>query len=230
MIPIRDETPNRRPALATMAIIAVNVGVWLYCLTLTRQAEMAFNYIFGATPAFILGPAPAELPLPPLATLLSYQFVHGGFWHLAGNMLYLWIFGASLEDALGRGRFVVFYLLGGVLSGLAQVLSGPGEIVPIIGASGAVAMVLGGYLALFPRRNVLILLWLIFFVRVIRVPAVIFLGLWFFFQVLGSAEGVAWMAHIGGFVAGLVLARPFLPSGRPRWPGARPGGGGPTYH
>lgn len=220
MIPLRDDAPRRGPALMTMALIAANVAVWLYSLGLGRQAEALFNYMYGAVPAFIFGHAPQGLPLPPLATLITYQFVHGGFLHLAGNMLYLWIFGASLEQAMGRARYLAFYLLGGVISGLTQVVFSAGEMIPVIGASGSVAMVLGAYLMLFPRRNVLVLIWLLFLVQTIKVPAVIFLGLWFFFQVMGSGGGVAWMAHIGGFVAGLLLVRSFMP--RPK---ARPGGG-----
>jgi membrane associated rhomboid family serine protease len=133
-------------------------------------------------------------------------------------MLYLWIFGNNVEDALGPWRYALFYLLGGVLAGLAHVAAAPGSPVPTIGASGAVAANLGAYFLLHPRAKVSVLLWLFVFVQVVRVPAVVLLGLWFFLQVLGlggaGVANVAWTAHVGGFVAGLALVRLFLP--RPR--------------
>jgi membrane associated rhomboid family serine protease len=160
-----------------------------------------------------LGQPPPPPGLPPrLLTLFSAMFLHGGPWHLMGNMLYLWIFGRNLEDALGHGRYVAFYLLGGLAASLVFVASEPGDMVPMIGASGAVAAVLGAYLVLFPRAKVLVLLWFFFLVQLVRVPAVLLLAVWFLLQVLGlGGSGVAWMAHIGGFVAGLLLVRWFVP-------------------
>ena len=221
MIPIRDENPTQGTPYVTLGFIAINVLVYLYQLVLPAQEELIFTYRYGVVPALLTGAFP---PPPPLAgfpqplTLITSMFLHGGFFHLAGNMLYLWIFGNNIEDRLGPVRFVAFYLLGGVLAGLAHVLAGPDSQLPMIGASGAIAAVLGAYFLLYPRTNVVVLIWFFFFVQLIRVPAVIVLGAWFLFQVLGSGgPGVAWMAHIGGFVVGLVLIRFFLPSsGRPR--------------
>ena len=135
--------------------------------------------------------------------------------HLAGNMLYLWIFGNNIEDMLGPFRFILFYLTGGLLAGLAQVAVAPGSEIPMVGASGAIAAVLGAYLVLYPRHRVVVLVIFFFFIQLVRVPAILVLGVWFLFQVLGAGStSVAWMAHIGGFVAGLLLIRFFLP--RPR--------------
>jgi membrane associated rhomboid family serine protease len=142
------------------------------------------------------------------------MFLHGGLLHLAGNLLYLWIFGNNVEDRLGPARFLAFYLLGGVLAALAFLLTEPAAMTPMIGASGAIAAVLGAYFVLYPRARVVVLVWFFFFVNFVRVPAVVVLGIWFLLQVLGlGGEGVAWMAHIGGFVAGMALVRPFLPRG-----------------
>jgi membrane associated rhomboid family serine protease len=156
---------------------------------------------------------------PTWLTLFTSMFMHGGFLHIIGNMLFLWIFGNNVEDSMGRGRFVAFYLLGGLAALAGQVLASPNSTAPTIGASGAVAAVLGGYLLLYPRARVLTLVFIIFFVTVIEVPAVLMLGFWFLQQVyfgaaelsdpLGGGAGVAYWAHIGGFVFGLVLIRAF---------------------
>ncbi|MCF8040895.1 MAG: rhomboid family intramembrane serine protease [Desulfarculaceae bacterium] len=226
MIPIRDENPIQGTPYVTLGIIALNVLVYLYQLVLPAQRELVFVYQYGVVPALLTGSVAVPEPLawlPQPLTLVTSVFLHGGFFHLAGNMLYLWIFGNNIEDRLGPVRFVAFYLLGGVLASLAHVLAGPASQLPMIGASGAIAAVLGAYFLLYPRANVVVLIWFFFFVQLIRVPAVIVLGVWFLFQVLGSGgPGVAWMAHIGGFVVGLVLIRFFLPSG------SRPRGRGPS--
>ncbi|MCB2192116.1 MAG: rhomboid family intramembrane serine protease [Deltaproteobacteria bacterium] len=226
MIPIRDDNPIQGTPYITLGLIALNVLVYLYQLVLPAQQELIFVYRYGVVPALITGQVPVPEPLagvPQPLTLLTAVFLHGGFFHLAGNMLYLWIFGNNIEDRLGPVRFVLFYLLGGVLASLAHVLVDPSSQLPMIGASGAIAAVLGAYFLLYPRANVVVLIWFFFFVQLIRVPAVIVLGLWFLFQVLGSGgPGVAWMAHIGGFVVGLVLIRFFLPpTGRPPKRGPR---------
>lgn len=221
MIPIRDENPLQGTPYVTLGIIALNVAVYLYQLLLPAQDEMVFVYQYGVVPALLTGAVPAPPPLagfPQPLTLLTAVFLHGGILHLAGNMLYLWIFGNNVEVRLGPVRFVVFYLLGGVLASLAHVLVDPGSQLPMIGASGAIAAVLGAYFLLYPRAKVVVLVWFFFLVQLIKVPAVLVLGVWFLFQVLGSGgPGVAWMAHIGGFVVGLALIRFFLPRpGRPR--------------
>ena len=161
-----------------------------------------------------------DTPIPVYLTLISAMFMHGSLMHLLGNMLYLWIFGDNLEDAMGHGRYLVFYLLTGVLAGLAHVMvtasSGMNPLVPCLGASGAISGILGGYIVLFPHRRVRVI-WLY---QVMQVPAIVALGVWFLFQLLSGAGsagtaggGVAYGAHIGGFIAGVVLVRFF---GRPR--------------
>jgi membrane associated rhomboid family serine protease len=148
-------------------------------------------------------------------TILTSMFMHGGLLHIAGNMLFLWIFGNNIEDSMGRGRFILFYLLGGAVALLAQALAGPNAAVPTIGASGAVAAVLGGYALLYPRARVVTFVIIIFFITLIELPAFVVLGLWFLLQLLnGTADqvgqgGVAYFAHIGGFVFGLVLIKRF---------------------
>ncbi|MCB2225280.1 MAG: rhomboid family intramembrane serine protease [Desulfarculaceae bacterium] len=215
MLPLKDENPTQGIPYLTLGIIGLNVLVYLYQLSLAPRAEYVFLYQYGVVPAWLTGeqPTPQMLAwLPQPLTLLTCMFLHGGFFHLAGNMLYLWIFGNNIEDRLGPVRFGLFYLLGGVLANLAHVIASPGSQLPMVGASGAIAAVLGAYFLLYPRANVVVLLWLLFYVQLIRVPAVVVLGVWFLLQVVGrGGPGVAWMAHIGGFVIGLVLVRLFLP-------------------
>ena len=175
---------------------------------------MAAVLALGVTPATLLGDArlPPELYLvPPVATVFSSMFLHGGFMHLAGNMLYLWIFGNNIEDSMGHTRFVIFYLLCGVAAVLAQAWPNPDSTIPMIGASGAISGVLGAYLLLFPRAHVLVLIPLGAFSRLVPLPAMVVLGFWFVLQLIssaftdGSQGGVAFGAHIGGFVAGMIL-------------------------
>jgi membrane associated rhomboid family serine protease len=152
-----------------------------------------------------------EIPLP--LTIFSSMFLHGGFLHLFGNMLYLWIFGNNIEDTLGHLRFLLFYLVCGLVAGLAQVFSNPESTVPMIGASGAVAGVLGAYLLLFPGARILTLFFIFIFIKFVRLPALVVLGFWFFIQLLGvwggSISNVAFFAHVGGFIAGLILVKIF---------------------
>lgn len=215
MIPLKSDLPTRGRPLASLVLIVLNLAVYLYQFGLSPPAEHLFIMEYGLVPGWLSGlgrpgPPPGFLPRP--LTLLSAMFLHGGLLHLAGNMLYLWIFGPAIEDALGRGRYLLFYLLGGVLASLVFVLGEPAGMLPMIGASGAVAAVLGAYLVLFPRARVLVLFWFFFLVQTARVPALFLLGIWFLWQVLGlGGPGVAWMAHIGGFVAGLLMVRLFLP-------------------
>lgn len=215
MIPIRDENPIQGTPYVTLALIALNLAVYGYQFILPPQAAYVFLHQYGVVPVWLTGQAPVPAPLawlPQPFTLLSSMFLHGGIFHLAGNMLYLWIFGNNIEDALGPVRFIAFYLIGGLAASLAHVVTGPASPLPMIGASGAIAAVLGAYFLLYPRANVVVLLWFFVLVRFIRVPAVFVLGAWFLLQVVGfGGPGVAWMAHIGGFVVGLVLIRFFLP-------------------
>jgi membrane associated rhomboid family serine protease len=226
MIPIRDDNPAHRPPLVTVAFIAVCVAVFLWQLSLDPRAQEAAVYSWGMIPAVLLGEArlPAELArVPPAMTLVTSMFLHGSWGHLLGNMLYLWIFGNNIEDRLGHGRFVLFYLACGLGAAAAQILPDPGSRIPMIGASGAISGVLGAYMLLYPHARILVLIPL-GFMFLHHVRAVWLLGVWFALQIISAlaappgAGGVAWWAHIGGFVAGLVLALPLRRAVRRRGP------------
>jgi membrane associated rhomboid family serine protease len=215
MIPLKDDVPTLTFPYVTIAVIAVNVFVFMYQLTLGASGTENFIYSAAAIPYEIthfVDIRPRSF-VPPPFTLFTAMFVHGGLLHLAGNMLFLWIFGDNIEDVLGHFRYILFYLASGVIASLAHVLVEPSSIMPMIGASGAIAGVLGAYFLLFPRAQVLTLVFLIFFVTVVRIPAVIFLGFWFLLQIFSSGYGggIAWYAHIGGFMAGaagIMLLKP----------------------
>ena len=213
MIPLKDDNPTRTFPFVTILIIVTNIVVYIYQLTLGQKAETLFILRAGAIPYEIIHFADIH-PLafiPPPLTLFSAMFIHGGFLHVAGNMLYLWIFGDNIEDRLGHFRFIVFYLLSGLIASLAHIIILPNSAIPMIGASGAIAGVLGAYFLLYPRAHVLTLVFFFFFVDIIRIPALVFLGLWFVFQILssGAGGGIAWYAHIGGFIGGAVLVKLF---------------------
>ncbi|HLD14615.1 MAG TPA: rhomboid family intramembrane serine protease [Burkholderiales bacterium] len=214
MIPLRDDNPTSITPFVTYAFIAACILVFLWQMSLGEKGFEAAVLALGVTPAILLGDArlPPELYLvPPVATVFSSMFLHGGFMHLAGNMLYLWIFGNNVEDSMGHVRFVIFYLLCGVAAVLAQAWPNPDSTIPMIGASGAISGVLGAYLLLFPRAHVLVLIPLGMFSRMVPLPAMVVLGFWFVLQLIstalsdGSQGGVAFGAHIGGFVAGMAL-------------------------
>jgi membrane associated rhomboid family serine protease len=210
MIPIRDENPTHITPVVNYLLIALNVIAFIAQLTLGATDDAAVYQ-------FALVPAELTRNLSPfnIATIFTSMFMHGGLAHIAGNMLYLWIFGDNVEDALGHGRYLFFYLLGGVVASGAHILTNPASQIPTVGASGAIAAVLGAYLILYPRSRVLTLIPLGFFLRLTMLPAIIVLGLWFVLQLfqgvlaLGGPDvgGIAFWAHIGGFVAGLVLAK-----------------------
>ena len=215
MIPLSDDNPTERPPLVTVSAIIACSLVFLYQATLPERPGEAFVYHYGAIPAVVTGQAglPPELAsLPGYASLVTSMFLHGGWMHLIGNMLYLWIFGNNVEDAMGHGRFVAFYLLSGVLAAYAHIVTDPSSTIPMVGASGAISGILGAYILLFPHAQVLVLIPLGMFTRMMHVPAWIVLGLWFGMQVLSGGMslgreggGVAFFAHIGGFVVGMVL-------------------------
>ncbi|HYY16622.1 MAG TPA: rhomboid family intramembrane serine protease [Gammaproteobacteria bacterium] len=219
MIPLRDNIPLKIVPITTRATVVICVLVFLWQLWQGRRIGFGLlPYRFGVIPAILVGDynLPAGLSrVPPEMTLLTYMFLHGGWMHLIGNMLYLWIFGDNVEEALGHGRFLVFYLLCGIAAALGQAQLQPASEVPMIGASGAISGVLAAYALLYPHAQVLIVIPFGFFAKLIHMPAIILLGLWFVFQVLNSlweglhAGGIAWFAHIGGFIAGLVLV-PFF--------------------
>jgi len=229
-LPLFDDTPSGRPAFITWLLIAACAVVFLWQRSLSPDDETAVVFGLGLVPAVLTGEAdlvPDLQLVPGVAALLTSMFLHGGWLHLIGNMLYLWIFGDNVEDAMGHGRFVVFYLACGVVAALAQVWADPGSRTPMIGASGAIAGVLGAYLLLNPRANVGVLLVIVFYVRIILVPAVFVLGLWFLMQLVDGAHtpadegGVAYAAHVGGFLAGMALIPWFKRPGVPLFAGRR---------
>jgi membrane associated rhomboid family serine protease len=219
MLPLRDHNPSTRPALVTYALIAVNIAVFLSYfpqLSSDQQALRFFNQ-WGIVPRQLVAGGDGF-------SLISAMFLHGGWMHLAGNMLFLWIFGDNLEETLGHWRYLGFYLLCGIVAALAQVMADTNSTVPTVGASGAIAGVMGGYLLLFPRARVDVLLVFVVFFRVFALPAWVLLVYWFAVQILGgsaadpSGGGVAYWAHAGGFVCGLVLMLPrWLRLGGPRF-------------
>ncbi len=230
MIPLRDYRPSHVTPYVSYALLALNVGAFLYQLLLQGQVSdvragtgfisegqvLVFKY--GVVPCKLFGDCPAnttlDAALPAWMTLFTSMFMHGGLMHLGGNMLYLWIFGDNVEAAFGHVKFLAFYLLCGLAAALAQALPDLNSATPMIGASGAISGVLGAYLFLFPHARVLTLVPIFFFVQFIELPALIVLGLWFGLQLFsalsGAGGGVAFMAHVGGFVAGAALYRLFL--------------------
>jgi membrane associated rhomboid family serine protease len=214
MIPLRDDNPSGTPQIVTIAFIVMCVLVFLWQLSFGPQGGQRIVYALGVVPASLLGQGqlPPELSLvSPWMTVFTSMFMHGGWMHLIGNMLYLWIFGDNVEDSMGHGRFVVFYLLCGIAAVLAQALPDPASTIPMVGASGAISGVLGAYLLLYPHARVLVAIPLGFLLHTMRIPAGLVLVLWFGLQLFSSAMaqpgqgGVAFRAHIGGFVAGMIL-------------------------
>jgi rhomboid family protein len=212
MIPLHDDNPTELTPVITVGLIAACVAVFLWQISLGRAQPRALMAL-GLIPAVLLGDAelaPDLAVVPPEATLITSMFLHGGFLHLAGNMLYLWIFGNNVEDAMGHGRFFVFYALCGIAAALAQALPDPASTVPMIGASGAISGVLGAYVLLYPHARVLVGIPLGLILATVTLKAVWVLGLWFAMQLVssllaGGQGGVAWHAHLGGFIAGLLL-------------------------
>ena len=244
MFPLRDNIPHRRTPILTLGIIVACCVVYFFFEGgLWNLGEKGDERVleYGAIPYEVthpgsdcgVDPATAQVvcedqegvqgeapeQAPWWITVFTSMFMHGSLLHLGGNMLFLWIFGGNIEDSMGRGRFVVFYLLGGVAALLAQVAIDPDATVPTVGASGAIAAVLGGYAVLYPRARVVTLIFIIIIFTIIELPALVVLGLWFLLQVLYGASdlaqplagsgGVAYFAHIGGFVFGLVLIKLF---------------------
>jgi membrane associated rhomboid family serine protease len=209
MFPLRDHNPSATTPYVTYAIIAANIVVFLIELPFMGD-DYALAGFFDHW-AMIPGRIAAGSDLH---TLISSMFLHAGFMHIAGNMLFLWIFGDNLEDQMGHVGFLIFYLATGLAAGAAQIAADPASMIPTVGASGAIAGVMGGYLLLFPRARVDVLLILVVFFRVFSIPAWIMLILWFGLQVFGglgtpeAGGGVAYWAHVGGFVAGLLLTLP----------------------
>jgi membrane associated rhomboid family serine protease len=220
MIPLHDDNPTEINPIVTIALIVACSLVFLYEASLPEKAGEAFVFAYGAIPASIFGydknlpDVPVEFPVT--LTLLTSMFLHGGWMHLIGNMLYLWIFGNNVEDVMGHVKFVIFYVVCGILAAMSHALTDPSSGVPMVGASGAISGVLGAYLLLFPRAQVMVLIPMGIFTRTMYVPAWIVLGFWFVLQLLSGGMslgqgggGVAWFAHVGGFVAGMALIGAF---------------------
>lgn len=209
-LPLRDENPTRRFPVITVLLIALNIGIFLWQSFspgglephIIRLATIPYEITHFRS----LDP---EVRIPPWLTLLTAMFIHGSLFHLLGNMLYLWIFGNNVEDVLGGIRYLLFYFICGLAASLTHIAFHPDSRVPMVGASGAIAGVLGAYFILFPGARVLTLVFFFFFIRIVPIPAGLVLGLWFLMQVLnvGLGGGVAWFAHIGGFLAGVLLIR-----------------------
>jgi rhomboid family protein len=231
VIPYRDENPTTLTPVVTVGIIALNVAAWLFVEGFgSSNAVAAAVCNYGLIPGEVLRRLPpgsgidlgagmfcAVDPGPQYWTVLTSMFMHGSWMHLIGNMVFFWVFGNNIEDAMGHARFAVFYLLCGIAAAAAQTFVSPASPIPMVGASGAISGVLGSYLLLYPRVRVHALLPLFFYITTITLPAYVMLGYWILLQVLGSlpalggqqAGGTAFLAHIGGFVAGLVLIRLF---------------------
>ncbi len=215
MFPLKDTIPSSTFPIVTISIIVINVFIFIYQLTLGPQLNTVFSH-FGVIPARFASAAasnPAHL-IPLSSTLVTSVFLHGGWMHIIGNMWYLWIFGDNIEDRTGHFRFFLFYILCGITSGISHILMNPGSQVPTIGASGAIAGVMGAYVLLFPRSRIITLIFLVIIIQIVEIPAIFFLGFWIVMQIIsGSLQtglteqsgGVAWWAHIGGFFIGLVL-------------------------
>jgi len=225
VIPISDDNPIRRTPVITYALLGLCGAVFVWQLGIGQTGFRRAVYAFGVIPAVLtdrasLPPGLSIVPAP--LTLVTSMFLHGGIMHLLGNLLFLWIFADNVEDRLGRIRFVMFYLLCGAGAALAQALPDPASEIPMIGASGAISGVLGAYLLLYPHARVLVVLPVFFVLQVVRLPALVVLGLWFLIQLISSlmvepgSGGVAFRAHIGGFVTGLLLLPLLLPRRVPR--------------
>jgi membrane associated rhomboid family serine protease len=220
-VPLYDDNPTVRTPVVTYFLIGMCTGAFLWQLD---QNGRVILYTYGMIPAELFGlwrPPRIYQALPPWATILTSMFLHGGWFHLIGNMLYLWIFGNNIEDVLGRGRYLLLYLCCGAVAALSQALSSPASHIPMVGASGAIAGVLGAYLLLYPSANVHCFVWIVIFFRVVNVPAWTMLGVWFAMQLVSGLSvasgkpGVAFWAHVGGFVTGLVLVIMLRPNGVP---------------
>lgn len=230
MFPLRDDNPTLHLSFATYLILGINVAAWVFIQGMGMQPALiqsvwTWGLIPGELLGFVddgqrvqLGPGVVAVldGVPNPATLITSMFMHGGWMHLIGNMWFLYVFGDNVEDVMGSVRFVIFYLLCGLAAAIAQiVLGGATSVIPMVGASGAIGGVMGAYMMFFPSARVHLLVFLGFFITRIAVPAVLMLGYWFFLQFLSgstsgaSGGGVAFWAHVGGFVAGFLMARPF---------------------
>ncbi len=232
MIPLRSTERVYATAAVTATLIALNTVVFLYQMTMDQDALNQFVFTWGIVPDQLRMATLHPGAVTPFFSLLTSMFLHGGWLHLLGNMLFLWVFGRNVEDLIGGGRFLVFYILCGLAAAVVQVIANPYSRMPTIGASGAIAGVMGAYLIKFPRARIITLIPIFFFITTMEIPAVFLLLWWFGIQflngvgTLGATDytggGVAWFAHIGGFVTGMLLIRLFPPKNRWRsWDAAQ---------
>ncbi len=223
MIPFKDDNPTESVPFITLAIIALNIAFFVLELLSPRDTQYLV-YSYGAIPKDILSFS-SDQPIPAVFTVFTSMFMHGGLLHIGGNMLYFWIFGNNIEDRLGHLRFIFFYLFCGIVAAYAHALSSPNSDVPMIGASGAISGVLGAYVLLFPAARVHTLVFFGFFFQVIRIPALIVIGFWAIIQFVSGLitqgilhqGGTAWFAHVGGFLAGLLTIKLWLPRRKHTW-------------
>ena len=216
MIPLRDVIPSRTTPYITVTIIILNALAWFLELSLPREELAVFLQVYGVVPARFQ-----------VLTLLTSMFLHGGWMHVIGNMWYLWIFGDNIEDDFGHGRFLIFYLLCGLTAAVGQIVMEPASLLPTIGASGAIAGVMGAYFVLYPESRILTAIFIVIFFDLVEIPAIFFLGIWFLMQLLSgvgslgvnnaAAGGTAFFAHIGGFLTGLLIGALLRVRGGRRW-------------
>lgn len=228
-LPLRDDNPLRiiQFQYATLLIFAINVFVFIWQDSLPQMELVSVAMSGGLVPSVFLNGAklpPEFANLPTEVTLITYMFLHGDWWHLAGNMLFLWVFADNVEDAMGFVRFILFYLICGIIAGLAHAFANPGSDGPLIGASGAIGGVVGAYMMLYPRVK----MWVLAFGRIpLKIPAYLMVGAWIAFQLFSvwmqDQSDTAWWAHIGGFLAGVALVFVFKRPGHPMFAGAPAG-------
>ena len=212
MIPLKDNVPTRTFPIITVTLVVVNILVFLWTLTIPGGLERDLIRTYAFVPRDLLASFEGRIDLLPynVLTIFTSMFLHGGVLHVAGNMLYLWIFGNNVEDIAGHLRFLVFYLCSGVVACVAQFSFDPASPIPMIGASGAVSGILGAYLLLFPRARVKTLIFIFLFITTFDIPAMLLLTVWFLMQIMfAHSQGVAWFAHIGGFIFGLITIKIF---------------------
>ncbi|WP_077730889.1 rhomboid family intramembrane serine protease [Methylocaldum sp. RMAD-M] len=229
MFPLRDENPIVRRPVATIAIIGLNIASWVFVQGLGNGEPLAWSLCnYGLIPGELFDRVPAGTVIPlgenlgceltgdtSVLTLVTHMFLHGGWFHIIGNLWFLWVFGDNVEDSMGPIRFVIFYLACGLAAAGAQIFTDPAAAIPMVGASGAIGGVMGAYARLYPRARIVTLIFLGFYVTTVALPAIAMLGYWFFIQIAGglpalqeAGGGVAFWAHVGGFLAGLILAGP----------------------
>ncbi|MEW6571524.1 MAG: rhomboid family intramembrane serine protease [Nitrospirota bacterium] len=223
MIPYKDDNPTSSFPFVTLSLIAINIIIFLWEIT-SPSGMQQITYMYGAVPHHIVTLETRQV-IHPALTVFTSMFLHGGMFHLAGNMLYLWIFGNNIEDRLGHFRFIIFYLFCGTIAAYAHAITNSKSMIPMIGASGAVSGILGAYLLLFPRAGIYTILFLGFFITTVKIPALIVIGFWAIIQFINGlistrvseVGGVAWFAHLGGFLTGLGTIKLWLPRRKRLW-------------